>query len=938
MYVYNIYNKVTAAKRVISLVLVIFAFSTAAFPQEQEEGPAVYDERRPLIYEDAWDLWPYVFLNENGEPDGYNIDLLKMIFKELNIPYVVKLKPTLEAQADLKNGKSNLMLRMDAKFSRGSSHFGKNTIQLFTHSIVYPKKMAISIEKIEDLKDYRIIVHEGSFSHHFLKDSGLDITIEPYDDMKTAIQKVTTDEEGIIVWNTMSLKWLMKKYHTDNLAIAELELPHGEYKFMSKDRHLLHQMDSVFANLRAADRLQPIQNKWFYPEHTETGIPSWIWRLTVIMIIIAIGSLFYYLAYRLREKKMTKTVRMRNNRLRLILRTSHVNFWTYNVQTKTFSEVNNNGKSQNTMTVLEFSHGYRTKDFIKLQQALEDLGKGGIPEKTFSIETAIDEKNPSPRIYTLTLSVLRKTKGGRPSVILCTRSDVTERHQSQQKIKDTMMRYQSIFSSAMIDMAFFDERGFLVDCNEKLCETTGKCRDELQEENISLQSIMGTPDFDINNLDFFYATIILDASAKYERLRQLIRLKGKAFYEMQIVPVKKTGGELLGFFMTGRDVSESAYAYHHLLDNIRKLQQANEDVSNYIKNIDYVLDVGSIRIARYSLDTHILTIYSDVDNVKFRLTQSRIANLVDEQSKRTVQRVLNNMDNRSPNSVDMEIKTTIRKKGGTIQYLQLHFIPEYDKNHRVKDYFGMCRDISEIKALELKLANETLRAQEVEVVKNAFLHNMSFEIRTPLNTIVGFSELFEMEHSPEEETIFIEEIKSNSFRLLGLINDILLLSRLDAGMIEIKPSQTDLATMLESRCEEAWRNIKKPNVNYTVKNLFRKFVVEIDINYTGIILDKIINNAVKNTEKGSVNVRYDYVGDQVIIAVEDTGQGIPESKLETIYYRFFTANNDGAGLGLSICQELLQLMDGSIRVKSAVGRGTTVWVSIPCKVLDIERF
>jgi len=915
----------------------LFVCSVAVFPQEEEEGPTVYDERSPLVYEDAWDLWPYVFLNENGEPDGFNIDLLKMIFKELDIPYVIKLKPTLEAQADLENGKSNLMLRMDAKFSRGNSLFGKNTIQLFTHSIVYPKKMAISINSVEDLKNYNVIVHEGSFSHHYLKDSGFDIAIEPYDDMKTAIQKVTTNGEGIIVWNTMSLKWLMNKFHTDNLAIAELDLPHGEYKFKSKDSRLLQQMDSVYSILRAADRLQPIQNKWFYPELTETGIPSWIWRLTVIMIIIAIGSLVYYLAYRLREKKMTKTVRMRNNRLRLILKTSHVNFWTYNVLTKTFSEVNNNGKSQNTMSVLEFSHNYRTKDFIKLQQALEDLGKGEIAEKTFNIETTTNENNPTSRIYVLTLSVLRKSKSGRPSVILCTRSDVTERRQSQQKIKDTMMRYQSIFSSAMIDMAFFDERGFLMDCNEKLCETTRKCRDELQEENISLQTIMGAPDFDINNLDFFYATNILDNQAEYGKLRQLLHLNGKTFYEMQIVPVKNSGGELLGFFMTGRDVSESAYAYHQLLDNIRQLQQANEDVSNYIKNIDYVLEVGSIRMARYSLDTHILTIYSDVDNVKFKLTQSRISNLIDEQSKRTVQRVLNNMDNRSDNSIDIEIKTIIRKKGGMTLHLQLHFIPEYDKDHHLKGYFGMCRDISEIKALELQLANETLRAQEVEVVKNAFLHNMSFEIRTPLNTIVGFSELFEMEHSPEEETIFIEEIKSNSFKLLGLINDILLLSRLDAGMIELNPTRTDLATVLVPKCEEAWQDLKKPNVNYNVKNLFRKFVVEIDINYTSIILDKIINNAVKNTEKGSVNVRYDYVGDQVIIAVEDTGQGIPESKLESIYDRFVTANNTGAGLGLSICQELLQLMDGSIRVKSALGKGTTVWISIPCKVLDIER-
>ena len=77
----------------------------------------VYSEEHPLVYEDAWDLWPYTFLNESGEPDGYNIDLLKLMMKNLDIPYLVKLKPTKEARTDLKNGKSHLMFSMHANFT-----------------------------------------------------------------------------------------------------------------------------------------------------------------------------------------------------------------------------------------------------------------------------------------------------------------------------------------------------------------------------------------------------------------------------------------------------------------------------------------------------------------------------------------------------------------------------------------------------------------------------------------------------------------------------------------------------------------------------------------------------------------------------------------------------------------------------------------------------
>lgn len=251
----------------------------------------------------------------------------------------------------------------------------------------------------------------------------------------------------------------------------------------------------------------------------------------------------------------------------------------------------------------------------------------------------------------------------------------------------------------------------------------------------------------------------------------------------------------------------------------------------------------------------------------------------------------------------------------------------------------MCRDISELKRIEEKLAQETLRAQEVEVVKNAFLHNMSFEIRTPLNTVVGFAELFQMEHSAEDEIVFIKEIKENSAKLLKLINDILFLSRLDADMITMKTHPSDIASTFEAKCESIWGKIKKPGVNYIVKNPFRKLVVDIDEPNATIILEKALTNAVEHTTSGSVMVRYDYIGDQIIVAIDDTGSGIPKNTLANIFDRFVTGdgNNSKAGLGLSICHDLIEHMGGTINIKSTVGKGTSVWFSIPCRAIESDR-
>ena len=251
----------------------------------------------------------------------------------------------------------------------------------------------------------------------------------------------------------------------------------------------------------------------------------------------------------------------------------------------------------------------------------------------------------------------------------------------------------------------------------------------------------------------------------------------------------------------------------------------------------------------------------------------------------------------------------------------------------------MARDISELKAIETKLAQETLRAQDVEVIKNAFLHNMSFEIRTPLTAVVGFSELFQMEHTPEDEAIFIREIKENSSKLLKLINDILFLSRLDADMITMRPRPMDFAVSFPSKVEVAWSHDKVPGVDYIIENPFRKLLIEADDTNISIIIDKIVLNAVQHTTKGQVRVRYDYVGDQLIVIVEDTGSGITKEGLDHIFERFITGDGytDLAGLGLSICHDLIQRLGGTININSTVGKGTNVWFSIPCKLIEADR-
>jgi len=904
--------------------------------QAQNDTPIEFSVDHPLIYEDAWDLWPYTFLNENGEPDGYNIDLLKMMLKRLDIPYVIKLKPSVDAFSDLKEGKSDLIFGMEAEFHHEVGIYGKSVVHLFTHSVVHEKGKAPTIKSFQDLSRHKVIVHTGSFSHHLMQDKGWGNNAEGFDDMKEAIQKASADPRNEIVWNTMSLKWLIHKYQIQNLELSPIDIPHGEYKFISKNQELLNQLDSVYTLLLSEEKLQGIQNKWFYPERIETGIPSWVWQLAAVVAIFALSFLVYYLFFKIREKRLTRELRKKNNRLSLILKTSNVRFWTYDIRSRIFTQLDEHGIPMRTIPLHEVAQLYVREDYEHMVEAINHIVRGEKENETINLHTK-NEYNDDNREFTMTLSVLRYHKNGRPAVIIATRSDITEENKMRLVAQDNMLRYRAIFRSVLVDMAYYDKNGNLRNFNENGCRTFKTTLDRLLAKNINIRDVLGMPDLDVENMEYTYLTQIFKARKDERRVLHSFIRGDKVYYELQVVPVRDEDGHLLGIYSSGRDMTEVANSYMQQQKNLQQQAIANEEVTNYINNINYVLKVGGIRMMNYYPDTHQLAICSEIGRVEYEITQQRAFTLTHESDQHKVRRVIVSMDNRSTTPIEATIHTILRIKGGYQLCLQMHMVPIIGDDGLVRYYFGMCRDVSEIMHTQKELAKETAKAQEVEVVKNAFLRNMSYEIRTPLNAVVGFAELFQMDHSTDDEGIFIEEIKNNSRELLKLINNILFLSRLDANMIEIKPQLTDFAQAFNWACKSSWETIQQPGVQYIIENPYEQLVVEIDAQNVRLILKQIILNACQHTFQGSVHARIDYIGDRLIIAVEDTGEGIDEKLLPSIFERFSTGASNGSGLGLSICYELVQQMGGNINIKSQEGKGTTVWFSIPCKTTEVVR-
>ncbi len=911
--------------------------SSAQTPEFRRE----YTTENPLVYEDAWDLWPYVFLDDQGKPTGYNVDLLKIIFEELGIPYVIHLKPTVQALEDLRNGKSDLMLGMVANFhDEYTTHYGRNSLQLFTHSVAHPSNETQSVHEVGDLATQQVIVHEGSFSHHLMQDHGWGENAIPLGDMDKAILRVSAEGKGQVLWNTMSLKWLIHQYHADNLTLSPVDMTSGDYRFMANDERLLEKLDNAFTKLKAAERLKPLEQKWFYPEEIEEKeFPKWLKYVAAAIGFIILSLIIASLFYKLRERRVTKESRLRNARLALILKTCKVKIWTYDVKKKNFTWYGSSPHDRKTLSFKEFGRRYTPSDYKRLMDAIDQIANKQQTDLQLEMNV-IDGENDEKRAYVVILSVLRYEKG-MPRTIIGTKRDVTEVRNKLKKDQELMMRYQSVFNTAMVDMVYYDREGYIQNMNTRAQMTFKMDLDEVHDEHVNLNDILSEDDFgikDFSGSDHFYTTMFLDYSK--EKPLESRKITGCIDYELLLVPVYDQTHQLLGLYGSGREVTEMVETYRQAQRSIKQLKKTLQEVADHVDNINYALQVGGVRMVTYSPQNHILTIYHRMHEAQYVLTQQRCIQLTDETSKHIMMRLLRTMDRLQDTGINCDIQSTLRVRGGKQLCLQLQLFPVFDEEGIVKEYSGICRDTTEIKHTEHMLQLETEKAQEVEQVKNKFLHNMCYEIRTPLNIVVGFAEMFEKKHSPEEEDVFIQQIKENSTYLLNLINDILFLSRLDAKMVENNKQPCDFSQTFEGHCHMAWAHKQQEKVKYVVENQYNQLIVNIDDTNIGRIINQVVSNAVKHTMTGTVRCRYEYIGGKLIIVVEDTGTGIAPDKLEHIFERFNTSSNvsqGGTGLGLPICRELATQLGGTIDISSEAGKGTSVWITIPCEAISIEH-
>lgn len=427
-----------------------------------------------------------------------------------------------------------------------------------------------------------------------------------------------------------------------------------------------------------------------------------------------------------------------------------------------------------------------------------------------------------------------------------------------------------------------------------------------------------------------------------------VSLHTKEIFEKRVQEIRDNGGNM-GYHARYTRVGEVKERVHQVSTFIMEDGQEEivwfftQDITDVIKNRDELRELNYLLDAILNNIPVYMFVKDPEDDFRYLYWNKALAN----HSKIPASRALGRTDfeifpERSDaekfHQDDLELmrtgerlemqETYVTAAGETriVQTLKTH-IPLVG---RVPLIIGISWDITNVQNIEQELIQARIKAEQSDRLKSAFLANMSHEIRTPLNAIVGFSRLMTTTDNREDEKLYSEIINQNSDVLLQLINDILDLSKIEAGTFEYIKQPMDLGEMCRN-VYEIHKGRVQEGVTLTLDNENDSLMINEDKNRILQLITNLITNAIKFTYEGEIHFGFKLKKDYIDFYVKDTGIGISEEKLSHIFGRFVKLNSfvQGTGLGLAICQMIVEKMGGAITVESELHEGSTFRFTIP---------
>ena len=539
-----------------------------------------------------------------------------------------------------------------------------------------------------------------------------------------------------------------------------------------------------------------------------------------------------------------------------------------------------------------------------------------------------------PDWHDMYLRAIAEYEDGKPASIIATITDETETKRKEREVEQVSERYKSIFENSIIGMSFYTPDGWLIDANRimrKICNFDSDTGDAFFSK-VNLFDM--TPFNEV--LDHVHPEDYWACSLSVIPERNM-----RVYLEISVHPIYDENDKLLYIAVTANDVTEERNMYLNVLDNDARMKKMNEAIKNYEAELRYMLEASKMQTWRISLERETLEFYNGLNTVVRSFNLQQIQKFFVDQENDFVKALSNPSEAlKKPLVYVAQMHPMVTQSSTENQWVQINCIPEFDEQGKLLGAFGVWRNINDLMRKQDQLRKETKRARESGEKKTLFLANMTHEIRTPINAIVGFSEVLSSLTGAEEKKEVIQIIKNNCDMLLRLINDILTASSLESGHMDIRPVEVDFAKTFNELFKSLQPRVQEPGVEFIKDNPYDTLPIKVDVERVSQVITNFLTNAVKYTHQGYIKLGYrmetrTVEGQQregLYAYCEDTGAGIlPESQTK-IFDRFFKVDDfvQGTGLGLSICKAFTDACHGDIGVISeGKDKGSVFWMWIP---------
>ena len=398
-------------------------------------------------------------------------------------------------------------------------------------------------------------------------------------------------------------------------------------------------------------------------------------------------------------------------------------------------------------------------------------------------------------------------------------------------------------------------------------------------------------------------------------------IKGiKKYFVTKVTIMRDPEGNRQGYLLACEDITVKKAQEREIIESYKKIKATQKELS-------LALNAGKLSSWNYNIKEGLFCKFDvHIENIEKRSLQS-IYESIHPDDRNKFMALLEVVAHKQKLPENRIILRVLENNATDYRYSSFTYSAVEDEAGNVVVITFIQRDITEDIIYQQNLITAKNKAEEADKLKSTFLANMSHEIRTPLNAIVGFSELLTETDDAEEKFEYKQLIETNSEILLKLIGDILDLSKIEVGSIDINRQKLNLCQLCDELYRSFQQRIKNPKVTLKLINPYTKCVANFDKYRFMQIFTNFATNAIKYTPQGEIVMGYECMPGQVRIYVKDSGIGIPEEKKNRIFSRFEKLDTfaQGTGLGLSICKAIADATGGEVGFKSKANIGSEFW-------------